>query len=126
MVSGNFSDNTFTGTTEINESGGSIVETITAVLNDDRDMIININGSWSSSDDNLTSNEHLSITATNIPILPGSDYDLFEFQVNGAATCDHITSMTDDAQSTNFGPNYTLNSLECDTDSYINIRFKNE
>lgn len=120
LVYGSFSGNLFTGTTTTTKSTYTITETITAELNEDRDMMISFTGLrdflW---DDGTTRNFHIS--GTNLPIYPGSDSG---FQISGEETCDHIT-LTHDQQAA-IGANWTMNSLECNSGSNITISFRTE
>lgn len=124
IVSGSFSGNTFIGNAETNLAGGSIIETVTAVLNDNHDTIVSITGSKAIVDDGVTEAESFYIVVTDIPILAGFDSNLAEFQILGIETCDHIM-LTHSYQNV-MESNWALNSLECNSDSNIDIRFQIE
>ena len=123
-VTGSFVGNTFTGTIATNLTGGSIDETIIITLNNNHDMIVSVSGSSVSYPDDMTEMESYNIDATDIPILPDYDSNLAEFQIQGSETCDYIT-LTHSYQTAR-EHYWELNSFECNSDSYLTIRFENE
>ena len=124
IVPGSFLDNIFTGTIEINLTGGSIDETIIVTLNDNHDMIVSVSGSRASYPDDMTEMEGYNIDATDIPVLPDFDSNFAEFQIHGVETCNNVT-LTHFYQTAT-ERYWELNGFECDSDSYITIRFENE